>query len=352
MAQGTAINSSVPDDLELPPEELPRDDLPLDPNDADAGEAAIEARAREMGWKPLIEYRGPPRKWQPAADFIARGENILPILRDNFRRLSERTGKLESEITNLRSTNDEQLKIIKDLRDMGQRANQAGYDRAMAEIKAKQRAAVEQGDTKAYDQLVEQAEALQDSRMQSTTTTAPAVPVKPVQLPEPPPMTEPTKAFVAANDWFRTNKLLSDTMIGFHLEVLNERQATQAMLNADPELDRELLEEAKSRVIEKYPERFGVQRRVSAPEPHSAARPRRAAVAQPTPEPPAPRSGAAASINAIADPAERAEAREAFNRMKRQLPDYTEAEYMALYADPHGDILVMQQKPRSQANGR
>ena len=37
-------------------------------------------------------------------------------------------------------------------------------------------------------------------------------------------------------------------------------------------------------------------------------------------------------IDSIADPAERAEARQAFNRMKRQLPDYTEAEYMAVYA--------------------
>ena len=52
-------------------------------------------------------------------------------------------------------------------------------------------------------------------------------------------------------------------------------------------------------------------------------------------------------INAIADPAERAQAREAFNRMKQQLPDYTEAEYMALYADPHGDVLSLQQKSPS-----
>jgi hypothetical protein len=38
--------------------------------------------------------------------------------------------------------------------------------------------------------------------------------------------------------------------------------------------------------------------------------------------------------------------------MKRQMPDFTEKEYMALYDDPHGDILTMQQKPRTQPNGR
>ena len=59
-------------------------------------------------------------------------------------------------------------------------------------------------------------------------------------------------------------------------------------------------------------------------------------------------------IAQIADPTERAQARDAFNRMKRQIADYTEKEYMALYDDPHGDVLTLQQqaKPRSPANGQ
>ena len=57
-----------------------------------------------------------------------------------------------------------------------------------------------------------------------------------------------------------------------------------------------------------------------------------------------------AKIDQIQDPTERQQAREAFARTKRQLPDYTEAEYMALYGDPHADVLTMQ-KSRSRANG-
>ena len=93
MAQGSAVSSSVPDQNEPPPADA---ELPSDEG-ADAAadaEVAIEARARDMGWKPLAEYRGPPGKWQPAADFISRGENILPIVRDQNRRLTERIGKL------------------------------------------------------------------------------------------------------------------------------------------------------------------------------------------------------------------------------------------------------------------
>ena len=346
---GTEISSSVPpNDIDLPADDLPDDAAQLNGSD----DPAVEARAREMGWKPLAEYRGPPGRWQPAADFIARGENILPIVRDQNRRMTERIAKLEGEVGGLRATASEQLQIIKDLREMGRSQNQAGYDRAMAEIRSKQRQAVESGDTKAYDQLVEQAEALNSSRPAATPATEATRPV--TDTPARPQLSGPTQAFIAANPWFNdSGGILSNTMIAFHQEILNERGATQAALNADPALDRELLEEAKARVVEKYPERFGVE--APQPTPRPAARnPRRAAaVAAPTPEPAAPRPGAAgATINSIADPAERAEAREAFNRMKRQLPDFTEKEYMALYDDPHGDILTMQQKPRTQPNGR
>ena len=53
MAQGTAVESSLPDN------ELPVEELPPEEEGADTAEAAVEARAREMGWKPLAEYRGP-----------------------------------------------------------------------------------------------------------------------------------------------------------------------------------------------------------------------------------------------------------------------------------------------------
>ena len=350
MANGTAVESSLPEP-DLPDGFIPEESDPV--VNGDGADAAVEARAREMGWKPLAEYRGPPGKWQPAADFIARGENILPIVRDQNRRLTERVTKLEGEISGLRVTAQEQLQIIKDLRAMGQRADKAGYERAMAEIKAKTREAVASGDAAAYDQLVAQAEALQESRAAAVATPpAPAEPARPTAAPPPPVLSPTTRAFIDENPWFHSDKLLSDTMVSFHGEVLREREVTQAMLDADPELDRELLDEAKSRVAARYPDRLGV---APAPRPAPAPAPRRraAAVAQPTAEAPAPRPGAAlTTINQIQDPAERAQAREAFNRTKRQIPDYTEAEYMALYDDPHGDVLTLQQKPRSQPNGR
>jgi hypothetical protein len=345
---GTTVESSLPVDPPL----IDDTELPIDPPDEPSPDAAVEARAREMGWKPLAEYRGPPGRWQPAKNFIERGENELPIVRDRNRRLEERVGRLEGEISGLRVTASEQLDIIKDLRSMGQRAGQAGYDRAMAEINAKKTQARASGDVESYAQLVEQQEALQESKPVAPVPAVVAEPAKPpAPAPVAPALTPTTQAFIRENPWFNTDKLLSDTMVAFHQEVLNERQASQAILNADPELDRELLEEAKSRVAERYPDRMGV----AAPARPAAPRPARraASVATPTPEPPAPRPGAvAATINSIQDPTERAQVRDAFNKLRRQLPDTTEADYMALYNDPHADVLTLQAKPRSQPNGR
>lgn len=336
---GTAIASSVPGD------EPPVDDVDLPDDDAGAAEAATEARAREMGWKPLAEYRGPPGRWQPAADFIARGENILPIVRDANRRLTEKVGKLEGEMSGMRSTVDEQLKIIKDLRDMGQRADQRGYERALADINSKKKQARESGDVEAFAQYVEQAEALVSSHVAAAPVVEP--PLR--SAPTPPQMTSAVKSFIRENSWFNTDKLLADTMTAFHNEVLRERQVEQSELNADPELDREILEEAKARVVERYPDRFGVQPAPREPAPLPTPRRRAAPVVAPTlgNEPPAPPRGSTpATIASIQDPADRAQAKDAFARMKRQMPDFTEKEYMDLYADPHADVLSMQQKTR------
>ena len=331
MALGTAIQSSVEGIDDLPGDQI--DELPGD--DGNDGNAAYEARAREMGWKPLAEYRGPPGRWQPAKDFIERGENILPIVRDQNRRLTERVGKLESEISGLRVTAEEQLQIIKEQRQRSLTADQRGYDRAMAEIKANQRKAVEAGDTIAYDQLVEQAEALQGSRPEPVAAVAPKTPD-----PEKPAVSAAVQSFIGQNPWMYKDQFLTRKMIDAHIDVIQEAEITD---------EGEQLTEAKQRVVDAYPGRFGVERVPPVPKPRLSEpppRPRRAAaVASPTVGDLPRGNGQAMTIASIADPADRAEAREAFNRTKRQIPDYTEAEYMALYADPHSDVLTIQ-KPR------
>jgi hypothetical protein len=359
---GTTVESSLPADdltdaaIDAATPELDEPEIP------DAADSAVEARAREMGWKPLAEFRGPPGKWKPADEFVSRGEEILPILRDQFRRQGEELTALKGQFGQLQISAREQLQVIKELRDMSRKADQRGYDRAMADIKAKKSAAVAAGDTAAYQQFDEQEDALRESRGMATPAatavatdsgiTVTATPALPTATP-PLNVSAPIKEFIASNPWFNSNGVLNAAMIAHHNEVLRERGATQDMLNANPALDRELLDEAKDRVMDAFPRAFGAAPLRDEPIPRPAQpRRRAAAVASPTGDTPPPRTNGQAGINSIQDPAERAEARDAYNRIKRNLPDYSEAEYMALYADPHSDVLALQQQKRSQANGR
>lgn len=76
-------------------------------NSTDGGTlAAVEARAREMGWAPKEEWRGNPQHWLDAGEYVQRGEQMIPILRSNLR-------KTESEVERLRRTAQEQDQKLK-----------------------------------------------------------------------------------------------------------------------------------------------------------------------------------------------------------------------------------------------
>jgi hypothetical protein len=323
-------------------------------NGHDPDAASIEATARAMGWRDAHEYNGPPGRWRPAAEFIAVANQHLPVARDRLLRLTDQVSRLEKEVTNLRASGAEQLQIIRDLREMGRKADERGYQRALKEIRDQQGAAVAAGDTAVWQRLVEQEEALRSSHAAAPNGDATVRPMEPVppQSPPPPLLSEPTQSFINANAWFRSDQILNAAMVAHHVEVLRERNVTQAMLAADPELDRDLLEEAKQRVVDAYPGRFRAA--PSPPTPRPQPRRRAAAVAAPTPEPPVGRPGAQThTIDSIADLAERAEARTAFERMRKNITGLTEREYMELYNDPHADYLILQQqRTAGQANGR
>ena len=51
----------------------------------------IEEEARKLGWVKQEEWKGDPDKWRPAEEFVERGRNIVPIMR-------ERLEKLEKEL--------------------------------------------------------------------------------------------------------------------------------------------------------------------------------------------------------------------------------------------------------------
>lgn len=304
-----------------------------DDDQDDLPPVSIEDRARAMGWKPQHEYRGDSRRWTDAAEFIAHGEAELPILRDQNRRLSEKVARFETTVA-------EQSTAIEAAMTLARRADETGYQRGLKELKAKQREAVETGDTATFDQISEQIDAAERERASDPTHVT--VPIR-----KEPPMTErappaptaqdpETATFIADNPWFNQRAILRNAMIAAHSALVAAEGKQTGIALADQ------YERAKADVAESFPHFFpSGEQDDSAPTPIPAVAPR------PRLRAPAlsPSSGPHRTTNATPfdriPAAERAEAIAAFNNIAKYDPDATAEEYVKLYLGEEEDVLAL-----------
>lgn len=331
-------DTDLREDLEI---EDPEDDLEPELEEGDEPEepeapqeTAVEKQARQLGWHPQSEYRGPPGQWKDAASFMAHGRDILPVLRDNLKRALDNGIKQSDEIDGLKRSMAEQAKVLGELREMARTASERGYNQKVSELEAERRQAVAAGDTEAYDQVSQQIRVTEQEREK-------AVPPKETTPSAPPPnqVPQPVLDFVSANPWYNNDAQLNRAMQGEHVRLRAEYP--------DQSLEDNLAE-AKATVMKRFPDKF--------PKPNGARQPvqqQRAPVAQPS----GGRNGQqprqqTTGLASIEDAGERAIAKQQFARMQRQFADYSEEEYMAAYNNPHGDILTVQRALKEKRRGK
>jgi hypothetical protein len=326
----------------------------MDPTDEylEGPPISIEDQARAMGWKPPGEFRGDPRHQMSAEDFVKKGMEELPVLRDQNFRLSTKVTRMSEQLETMRRTSAEQAQAVKEALRLARGASKAGYERAKRELKGKQRLAAEQGDMVAFDQLGAEIDAMEVERTQAAAEEAPETPA--AAPPTPAPAQGGIDPAVLAftrdpiNRWFFDAKRphLKQGIINFHSAVIAERELTDVA---------EQLEEAKRRLVEMYPQDFqpapGMddefeeeppvpERRPAVPAPRRAA-----SVAAPSRAPIAPGGARQRSpFDVIEDPAERAEAHSTYQRLRGQDPGLTAAEYMEIYTNPKADALELRRR--------
>lgn len=329
-------DTDLREDLEVDPPGDPNEDepeeVPPPPQESD-----VERRARGLGWHPKDEYLGPPGKWVDAETFVKRGQDILPVLRDNNKRLLDRTEKQTGEIAELKRSLSEQSQVLKELREIARTSNERGYERARSELKSQQRDAVANGDTDRFDKVSQQIEEIEKTR-------AIVIPPTPTPTSTQSQVAPEIADFISRNSWFNSKPMLNKAMQGEHVRLRTE--------NPDLSLE-ENLAEAKAAVVARFPEEFDEQEQGNKFFPKNGSGTviqRRATVAQP--------SGRQQSTNnkrdmtkieSIDDPVDRAEAKNAYARFKRQMPDYTEAEYMKSWINPHGTDILADLRAKKEA---
>jgi hypothetical protein len=332
MAQNTHLQSSLPPqdgeslvEDEMDELELEDEDEPLESNE----DVQAEIQARRQGWRPLEEYRGAPGEWVDAKTFLQRGRDFLPFVRAELQREKTRNANLETEVREMRTKLDENTQVLNEVREMARTAGERAYQQALGQLKQQRREAAATGDMARYDELDEQVVTAEETR----GAREPAKP--PEQSPKPQPKVEvapEVMAFMDENPWM-TNSMLYNAMQAEHLLLLNEAPGLPLAEN---------LERAKEAVMAKYPRQFGRDEPTPAPAP--VARPPRRTVQRPTAPNAQPRGR---TIDSIEDPVERDHARRSFERYKRQMPGYTEREFMTIYADPHADVLELGRQQRA-----
>ena len=302
--------NELPDDELEDEEELEEPEEPAE----DAAEKELEARARRMGWRPEAEWDtakgGPkPAKFKTPAEFIAETESKATVLRERNRFLDSQVAALNAGVAEMKAKQEESGKLIADLHRQNKEVGQRAYERGKSETEAAMRAAVEEGNVAAFDKAQEKLKQLEASKpaadppaprkVDPPRPTAPARPAIPPEI----------QPWVDANPWFLNDATLNVFAGEVHTRLIEENPGVPA---------HELLDDVRKEVVARFPERFGVNTRRTAP--NSVSRP----------SAPGNRKG-----NGIAFKDLPREDRESFKRMQRIMEEkgdkYTEEEFVRDY---------------------
>jgi hypothetical protein len=114
--------------------------------DGRAEASTFEKEARSMGWQPEDKWDGPAGKWIDAKTFVERGEQILPILRANNKKMREELLTRDKDLATLRESLENANKAIGALKKSYGEATKREVEIALADLREQFKQAREAGD--------------------------------------------------------------------------------------------------------------------------------------------------------------------------------------------------------------
>lgn len=158
----------------------------------------IETRAREMGWTPKDEFRGDPEKWRSAEDFVKRGEDFIPFLRANNKKLTAQLDGEKSARARLEAQVAEMQNSFSEFKKHAVEETKRQVQEERSRLKDALKAARKEGD---HDSAVEIEDQIKE--IDKTLDKAAAAPA-PSPSPTPKPVEDPTYlAWVQDNPWMQ-----------------------------------------------------------------------------------------------------------------------------------------------------
>lgn len=115
----------------------------------------VETKARELGWQPKEEFRGDPTKWVDAAEYVERGETMIPLIRAQSRKLQEQVSGLTEKLKQANETIKASQESIEALKEFNSAENRRRMKESLAATKAALVKAKEDRDVEAEVELTE-----------------------------------------------------------------------------------------------------------------------------------------------------------------------------------------------------
>lgn len=117
---------------------------------------ALEQEARDLGWVPESEFRGPKERWVDAKTFVDKGRHILPIMKERMSKLEQKLLTLGSENDTLRRTVENSNKAMEALEKHFSESTKRQVEKAKKDLIEQIKTARETGDVDAEFALTEQ----------------------------------------------------------------------------------------------------------------------------------------------------------------------------------------------------
>lgn len=159
--------------------------------------AEIEAKAKAMGWSPKEQWRGEPDKFVDAETFVQRGEEFIPFLKANNRKLEAELGEVKGKLTKQEQLLQNAAESMEELKKFNTSVARERAEDRKEELKTALKKAREDGDVDAEVEINEQLAATSAALKEANKTKE-----KPTTFKiEPAAGENPTNAYMQTEEW-------------------------------------------------------------------------------------------------------------------------------------------------------
>jgi len=164
----------------------------------------VQREAEAMGWIPPSRFRADPERFVDADEYIRRGNEVLPIVREQNKRLHTELDAVKAQSGRIAQALQQAQNAITQMEERHTVATQKAVETARKEVRAQLAAASEAGDHQGVAELTEQ---LIELREATTAASTPATPVKQAEVSSQPFVPPPELSeWNRENLWFGTDK--------------------------------------------------------------------------------------------------------------------------------------------------